>query len=113
MSCVQGCNKCTRQWFPTGETGGTGSNTGIVRPTWNTYCAPEDKDTFWRDKSDGNSYAYGAGVKFANVIGIDLSVNRNYTSSQKISYTFSVKRRLCGNNDYPATAGKLIERLGS
>lgn len=59
------------------------------------------------------AYSYGAAVKFKSVIGIDLTIKREYTQSQSLLYKFTGKRKhkLCGNNDYPSMAGKLIDRF--
>jgi hypothetical protein len=73
------------KWIPILETGGTSSVTGIERPTF-THCAPVDKGEWYRSRSDGRSYQFGSAVKFADVIGLDLSVNRQYSKSQKLKY---------------------------
>lgn len=96
-------------WRPVGETGGTGENKGLTRPSWKN-CAPVVAGKWSRDKSSGSAYAYGAGVKFKSLIGIDLSVKRNYSSNQKLVYKLLKKRRMCGNNAKPATASKVMSR---
>ena len=63
-----------------------------------------------RDKSNGSAYSYGAGVKFKSLIGINLKVTRNYSSKQKVIYRLKKERRLCGNNNPPAYASKLMAR---
>ncbi|GEB15906.1 hypothetical protein [Pimelobacter simplex] len=111
-TCARGCVKCQRQWIPIGETGGTGANTkGVNRPTW-TKCAPVVKGQWWRDRSDGRAYDYNAGVKFAEVIGIDLSVNRQYNRSQKLVYHLKKARRMCGSDGvWASKASKVMARL--
>lgn len=106
-NCVRGCNDCYRFWKPIGETGGTGSNTGITRPDWG-HCRHIDRGFWYRDDSDGHNYSYGGAVKFAEVIGIDLSISREYNSSQKVWYKSTTDRRMCGNDTYPAMAGKVM-----
>lgn len=107
---AQGCRDCFMFWKPIGETGGTGSNTqGVNRPDWG-HCVPIDTGIWWRDAEDGHNYDYDAAVKFADVIGIDLSISREYNSSQKIWYRTPGGRRMCGNNDLPSKAGKVMER---
>ena len=110
-TCARGCVKCQRQWIPIGETGGTGSNTkGVNRPTW-TKCVPVVKGRWWRDRSDGRAYDYDAGVKFAEVIGIDLSVTRQYNKSQKLVYDLKKTRRMCGSGGvWPSKASKIMAR---
>ncbi|WP_156393676.1 MULTISPECIES: hypothetical protein [unclassified Nocardioides] len=107
--CARGCAGCLRQWFPTGETGGTSANRLTTRPNW-TKCARVARGKWWRDKSGESAYSYGAAVKFASVIGIDLSISRQYNSSQKILYTLRAKRRMCGSNTWPSNAGKVMSR---
>jgi hypothetical protein len=110
FSCRGSSGPIGRFWRPVGETGGTGHNDGINRPNW-TYCTRVDAGTWARKSTTGESYKYGAGVKFAGVIGIDLSVDRQYSSDQYIEYQLDGNnQRLCGNSDYPARAGKIMEK---
>jgi hypothetical protein len=109
-SCVRGCNACYRFWKPLNETGGTGSNTGIPRPDWH-HCQPINRGVWWRDNENGHNYTYGSAVKFANVIGIDLSISREYNSSQKLWYKATTDRRMCGNDNDPALASKMMMRF--
>ena len=109
LDCVRGCDECSKQWYPIGETGGTGSNSGIDRPNFRR-CARVDKGAWWRDDAGEHAYTYGAAVKFAGIIGIDLSISRQYNSSQKLLYRLDAKRRMCGSNDFPSEAGKVMER---
>lgn len=97
-------------WRPVGETGGVSHNDGLSRPGWDT-CAGVDAGVWRRDNSDGHAYSYGAAVKMEDVIGINLSIDRNYYSSQRLEYNLKTRRRLCGNDAYPANAGKIIDRL--
>lgn len=110
----QGCHGSVYYWKPHIETGGASTNRdGLSRPDWNTYCAGQPRNyTFHRTDVSGNAYEYGAAVKFKSVIDIDLSIKREYKGSQALHYYFSsgVKHRLCGNNDYPSMAGKMIDR---
>ena len=98
-------------WHPVGETGGTGTNRkGVHRPKRRRYCATVSRGVWRRNRSDGKYYSYGAAVKFASLIGIDLTIDRNYSHRQRLEYKLKRRRRLCGNNAYPATAGKIIDR---
>jgi hypothetical protein len=96
-------------WRPTTETGGTGHNNGITRPNW-TKCVNVDTGPWWRQNDDGYAYSYGAAVKFASVIGIDLSASRQYSSTQRLTYVVAGNdKKLCGNDDHwPAKAGKIM-----
>jgi len=104
------CNH--HHWIPNTETGGTASNPGIGRPTgWRFYCAPEDPGPWTRHLSRGHAYQYSESVKFADVLGINLSISRQYSSEQKLVYRVrGTKKQLCGSNDWPSRAGKIVER---
>jgi hypothetical protein len=99
-------------WIPNAETGGTASNEGIARPDgWRHYCAHEDVGPWWRDRSDGSAYTYGESVKFADVLGINLSISRQYSSAQTVRYFIRGHRKyMCGSNTWPSFASKIVER---
>jgi len=97
------------QWAPIAETGGTSHNNDVTRPDW-TVCVPVDVGHWWRDKTSGHAYSYGAGVKAKSVVGLDLSVSRQYSSSQRLHYYIRGRKKLCGNDDFPSVAGKVMER---
>ena len=102
-----------KEWQVIGETGGTEHNDGIDRPGWDDECTPADFGYFTRDLTDGSAYSYGAGVKFASAIGIDLSVERDYSENQFVKYWIKgpALKELCGSDDMPSRAGKVIERF--
>ena len=102
-------------WIAIEETGGTATNKyGVSRPDWNTYCAPESPGPFGRNESGGKTYDYASALKMKSIIGIDLGIKREYTEAQSVWYDIKGKNKyLCGNNAYPRTAGKLIERYKS
>ncbi|GEB16557.1 hypothetical protein [Pimelobacter simplex] len=107
------CSGPPLRWSPHIETGGATENSeGVNRPDWNTYCANVTNGTWARERTDGKDYSYSAAVKFKDVIGIDLSGEKSYSRSHKLSYDIagSNPKKLCGNNDYPAKAGKIVER---
>jgi hypothetical protein len=110
LTCVRGCTKCSRSWYPIGETGGTGENPGIDRPDWGN-CQAVSKGAWWRDSSNGTAYTNSAAVDISGLIGIDLSIERQYNSSQKILYNLKAPRRMCGSNTWPSTAGKVMSRV--
>lgn len=101
------------KWEPHHYNGSFGENTdGVSRPDWTNCVDIGSTGTWWRSRSDGNSYSYSAGVKFAKVIGIDLSTKRAYNGEAKTAYQLKVvHRRMCGNNADPGIAGKVMERL--
>lgn len=107
-----GGTKVSEGYEPMGETGGTGLNPGITRPDWKTYCPNVSNGNWWREDSNGTAYAYGAAVKIADVLGINLSIRRQYTTDQKLVYDISGgNKRMCGSNTWPAKAGKVMERF--
>lgn len=102
------------EWRPHGETGGTGINrSGVTRPGWNTYCTPVAKGTWRRTGSQGSSYKLGTGVKSANLVGFNMSVDRSYSASTEMVYQIkgSNPKKMCGNDSLPARSGKQIERV--
>jgi hypothetical protein len=105
-------------WLPEDETGGTRTNTGIDRPSWNNpdYCANISSNATWRrDTSSGNEYKYGYAVKFQDIIGIDLSISHSYGETMLVAYDVpkgSAQTKLYGNNARPTRAGKFIQRVG-
>lgn len=111
----EGCHGSVHYRRPHIETGGAGNNTnGLTRPDWNEFCSPQPLDyTFTRKDSEGKAYSYGAAVKFAELIGIDLSIKKAYTGYNMLEYKFtgSTKHKLCGKDDYPSKASKMIDRF--
>ena len=100
-----------RSWRPWSETGGTGENTNINRPNW-THCRNVSTGTWRRNGTQGSAYSFGSAVKFADRIGIDLSIRREYSSSQQLVYNIrGAPKKLCGSNDEPAQASKIMEKL--
>lgn len=102
------------RWEPHIEIGSATSNySRLSRPSWNKYCGPVTRGVKWRRyRTDGKSYSYGAAVKFRDLIGIELSGEKQYSSSHTLYYKIlgTRKKKLCGNNDYPSKAGKIVER---
>jgi hypothetical protein len=51
-------------------------------------------------------------VKFASLIGIDLSIKRDYDTSQKVVYDVAGSiNKMCGSDDVPSLAGKVMEKF--
>lgn len=100
------------KWVPVGYSGGFGENTdGVTRPYWNHCEAITSAGTWWRSDGGGSSYSLSTGVKFFSVIGVDLSSKRAYNAEAKLAYHVGVVgRRMCGSNDAPGMAGKVMER---
>lgn len=97
----------TEKWIPINEIGTAKETSGIKRPNFKR-CYPQGPGVWARDDDDGKQYEFSAAVKLATAIGIDLSIKRNYDSSQKTVYKITQEVRLCGNNDDPGVAGKVM-----
>lgn len=80
-------------------------------PNWNTHCGPIAAGSWYRGTVRGSDYSLSYGVKIKDVIGIDLSSRRAYSSGSRLYYKVPVRRRLCGNDAVPAKAAKLRERF--
>jgi len=83
-----------------------------VATTLLTACGSESSNRSQSNGSGGGAYSYGAAVKFAGVLGIDLSIKREWSSSNKLRYDIVGDRtKLCGNNDdWPSVAGKIMQK---
>jgi hypothetical protein len=99
------------KWVPVGYSGSFGENAGLTRPGWNNCVTIGSTGTWWRTAATGSSYSLSTGVKFAGVIGIDMSSKRAYNAEAKLAYHVGLAgRRMCGSNDRPGMAGKVMER---
>lgn len=88
---------------PEVETGGTQTTT-VTRPNY-TQCAPVSTGTWYRESSTGNSLNLSTGVKAVGAIGIDLSMESNYSTKRKIQYKVNDNgRQVCGNDNVPSQA---------
>lgn len=100
-----------RRWTPDSQTGGTSVHVLKSAPAHFKKCARVARGTWWRGRTRGSDYSFGAGVKFKGVIGIDLYSRRAYTNGARLYYSNTKRRmKLCGNNGYPAKASKIRER---
>ncbi|WP_126688193.1 hypothetical protein [Nocardioides ferulae] len=102
-------NKKYRAWIPVGTIAGFSTGRDLTRPLWNDErinCVRNDSGTFSRADSTGDNYSYGAAVKFAGVIGIDMYGEKSYSTTHTVKYKFRGTRWVCGDDDEPGTAGK-------
>jgi hypothetical protein len=105
-------NICT-VWMarPIQPTGGSQT----VYTGWTNFCgshkwAPEAGGTeFKRVSGSGYHFYQSGGVQTAPWIGINLSYDSNYATDTWVTYDFAVDSKLCGNNNYPAWAGRINE----
>ncbi len=100
----------SRKWVPQFETGGTAEHRLSSRPDWRK-CVGVAVGEWWRGKHRGDDYRLSYGVKFKDMIGIDLRTQRAYTSDSRLVYDVKRRRRLCGDTRVPALASKIRERL--
>jgi hypothetical protein len=96
--------------FPIQPTGGT-NVVAATAPDWcNYYDVPMSGGvTFTRNSSSGNDFNLSGGVLAKSVLGINLSLDSKYSSDRSLSYHYKYPGYLCGNNSYPATAGRINE----
>lgn len=101
----------SRRWIPAYQTGGTSTYRLRSAPSHFRKCDTVARGKWWRGRTRGNDYSFGAGVKFKDIIGIDLFSRRSYSNGARLYYANSKRRmRLCGNDDYISRASKLRER---
>lgn len=104
------CTYHSRQWRARKETGGATSVARSSRPNY-TNCTNVAPGSWYRSSSSGTAYSWSAGVEISGKIGIDLSSRKQYTSSNRITYSISASnRRICGDNDWPAASRKQMEK---
>ncbi|MBO9524028.1 MAG: hypothetical protein J7518_21030 [Nocardioidaceae bacterium] len=96
-------------WEPLVETGGVGAKTDIARPDFKN-CVPVLPGKWWRDRSDGFAYSYGGAVKLHALLGIDLSIERQYSSSQLLKYKIVGHQLMCGKERHPSYSSKVMEK---
>lgn len=98
----------SRHWVPRFQTGGTQEHQPDSKPVFRN-CAPIAAGTWTRGGTRYTDYTLSYGVKFKDVIGIDLSSRRSYTNGASLKYSNDRRRWACGNNDFPSRAGKIRE----
>jgi hypothetical protein len=64
------------------------------------YCTPMPANTSFTKSSTAAS-TFSTGAALAGDIGINLSSKTGFTSTTKITYTFTAAHRLCGAAGYP------------
>ena len=75
-----------------------------------SYCTQTAAGVWKREVSTGNAFSFSAGVKASGVLGIDLGITNNYssTTNQKmiLFYRPTKVAQICGDTDYPSRARK-------
>lgn len=96
-------------------TGGVNYYSVAYQPLWNrNYCAYVAGGTWTRNLANYNKFSLSGGVKSSSLIGINLSVNTDYSSTsglqKKTIYSFgSHSSYLCGDNAVPSHAGHITD----
>lgn len=97
-------------WSAIQQNGYTWSYPLSTKPNWNQYCGPIAPGKWWRGQQRGSDYSLSYGIKIKDLIGIDLSTRRAYSSGSRLVYDAPVARTLCGNNGEAGVASKMRER---
>jgi|GEM_PF-2079574 hypothetical protein len=87
-----------------GYSTGSASTFSVVSCT-----SPLAKGTWTRSASNAKAYSNGVGFDISGLAGIDVTSTSNYDTSNALTYTQPTanKYKLCGNNDYPSSAGRI------
>lgn len=96
-------------WKPRKLIGTTSENQNIPAADFNHCHRQGSSGTWYRVDRKGKAYSHSTGVKIAGTIGIDLSSVRRYNNESKLGYHVSAGKYLCGNNNDPSVAGKVME----
>ncbi|WP_154402757.1 hypothetical protein [Nocardioides speluncae] len=118
IKCFWGTTETDRQWQPIRQPGGAWGNVLPAgpgnAPDWR-HCQHVGPMQWYRGTSRGRDYELSYGVKFNEIIGIDLSTQRAYSSGARLYYGSQrpTGRKICGKDDDPAYASKLRERYAS
>lgn len=86
--------------------GGQNMYTAASAPTAN-YCVSYVKGGS-TTKDSGTAITFTNGVKLGSVIGIDLSTKTGFNANTKIKFNWINAGRLCGTNDYPPQAARVV-----
>jgi hypothetical protein len=107
---------CTWEYkfYPDGPGGGTISYSIPYQNKWNgAYCSHVDPGVWKRELSDYNHFSLSGGVKSSSVIGINLSINTDYSTTsgvkKKTVYQLTQWSYLCGSNAKPAWASRITD----
>lgn len=97
-------------WRPVKLTGTTGERRYIPRPSFKGCRLQRSAGIWERYWASGRSYSLSYGVKFKDLIGIDLGSERAYNRRSILRYRLYKRYKwLCGNNDEPSLASKVGE----
>jgi hypothetical protein len=96
---------------PWKETGGFKPPSNAKRPNFK-HCEPWPSGfTFKRYYDDGRRYQRSYGVQAGAFLGVSLALTKNYgESSHMVKYKVRGRKKMCGNNDEPGLAGKVMEK---
>lgn len=96
-------------WLPESAWGTREVKIKKKAPKWDS-CGPLAAGKYSRGVVRGKDYSLSGGVKFKDVIGIDLDSRRAYTKEATVYYHNTKKRKLCAKSGNPTKAAKFRER---
>lgn len=84
---------------------------GADRPK-STHCVEVGAGTGWYRAAGQGRYSVSFGVGISRIVGANLTIAKtyhatNYTAHYKIAGS---GKRMCGNNNMPATSGRIMEK---
>jgi len=85
--------------YPTG-----GFTTASLGSSTYANCVPVSQGLWARSSGSGNHFSTSVGVKIASLLGIDLSLDANYSTTHTLYYRLVANGKVCGDNDQPSPA---------
>lgn len=113
---VQGLCQYYLTYEPQSETGKfVAGDVSGSRPDYGT-CVPVSNGAKWKriDKKGDSPYSLDVGVSAGGVLGVSLGLTRNYKENVYVLHynIEGTSKFMCGSNDVPAAASKVMEKRG-
>ncbi len=88
---------------------GTGGYTtaASTNPGFTTHPVTVSAGLWERNRTDGSHFKLSAGVKAAGVLGINLSVDTNYSQVHELSYRLVAAGKIYGDTNVPSLAARV------
>lgn len=105
MACA---GRYSNDWS-TRELFGTGGYTTVssTNPGFSNHVVTVSAGLWERNRTDGSHFKLSAGVKSSSVLGINLSVDTNYSQVREMSYRLSSTAKLYGDTNVPSLAARV------
>jgi hypothetical protein len=106
MCCGKGF--CTSEFYskPYQWIGGTANYAAASAPTA-TYCTPYLANS--KPKvTTSTAVTFSNAIKMGPQIGIDLTGSTGFSTSAQLDYVYASSGTLCGSNDYPGYAARIV-----